>query len=273
MAYPDKNEMPDLSRRAFINGQTVAFEPNDTILEAARRAGIFIPTLCELAALNHRPGTCRVCLVEVELPQGGREIVTSCETKIEPGMRIRTRTAEVRRRQKMQVELLMADHDENCSSCKRHGKCGLQDAALWTGADRLGLSGRYKPIRKLDMSAPAMRFDGGKCIAACAALKSAGKCRVFRRFASPERARKPKSALPALSIGGHPIDALNAGSARSFARRGLSACVIKGAMSSTCSTTIQSPRSFSLRLLCEWRFLNSSACSPSWMCRARSSVL
>ncbi len=164
MAYPDKNEMPDLSRRAFINGQTVAFEPNDTILEAARRAGIFIPTLCELAALNHRPGTCRVCLVEVELPQGGREIVTSCETKIEPGMRIRTRTAEVRRRQKMQVELLMADHDENCSSCKRHGKCGLQDAALWTGADRLGLSGRYKPIRKLDMSAPAMRFDGGKCI-------------------------------------------------------------------------------------------------------------
>ena len=164
MAYPDKNEMPDLSRRAFINGQTVAFEPNDTILEAARRAGIFIPTLCELAALNHRPGTCRVCLVEVELSQGGREIVTSCETKIEPGMRIRTRTAEVRRRQKMQVELLMADHDENCSSCKRHGKCGLQDAALWTGADRLGLSGRYKPIRKLDMSAPAMRFDGGKCI-------------------------------------------------------------------------------------------------------------
>ena len=144
MAYPDKNEMPDLSRRAFINGQTVAFEPNDTILEAARRAGIFIPTLCELAALNHRPGTCRVCLVEVELPQGGREIVTSCETKIEPGMRIRTRTAEVRRRQKMQVELLMADHDENCSSCKRHGKCGLQDAALWTGADRLGLSQLYQ---------------------------------------------------------------------------------------------------------------------------------
>ena len=45
MAYPDKNEMPDLSRRAFINGQTVAFEPNDTILEAARRAGIFIPSL------------------------------------------------------------------------------------------------------------------------------------------------------------------------------------------------------------------------------------
>ena len=100
MAYPDKNEMPDLSRRAFINGQTVAFEPNDTILEAARRAGIFIPTLCELAALNHRPGTCRVCLVEVELPQGGREIVTSCETKIEPACasaRVRRKSAAARK--------------------------------------------------------------------------------------------------------------------------------------------------------------------------------
>lgn len=156
--------MPELERRAFINGVTVAIEPNDTILQAARRAGIFIPTLCEFAALNHRPGTCRVCLVEVERPQGGREIVTSCDTKIEPGMRIRTRTPEVRRRQKMQVELLFADHDENCSSCKRHGKCEMQDVALWTGADRAGLSGRYRAGRTADDSAPAMRFDGSKCI-------------------------------------------------------------------------------------------------------------
>ena len=120
---------------------------------------------------------------------------------------------------------------------------------------------------------PPCVLTAESAFAACAALRSAGKCRVFRRSASPERARKPKSALPAPSIGGHPIDALNAGSARSFARRGRSACVIKGAMSSTCSTTIQSPRSFSLRLLCEWRFPKSSACPPAWMCRARSSVL
>lgn len=156
--------LPDLDRRAFINGITVAFEPNDTILQAARRAGIFIPTLCEFAALNHRPGTCRVCLVEVERPQGGREIVTSCETRIEAGMRIRTRTAEVRRRQKMQVELLFADHNENCSSCTRHGRCELQDAAVWTGADRANLSGRYRAPRTSDDSGPSMRFDGSKCI-------------------------------------------------------------------------------------------------------------
>ena len=111
-----KNNMPDLEHCALINGLSVEIEPNETILAAARRSGIFIPTLCELAALNHHPGTCRVCLVEVE-HEGEKRIVTSCDTKILPGMRIRTRTAEVRRRQKRQVELLMADHDENCSSC------------------------------------------------------------------------------------------------------------------------------------------------------------
>ena len=159
--YKDKKE---LAPRAFINGISVVIEPNDTILQAARRAGIFIPTLCEFAALNHRPGTCRVCLVGIERADGGHDIVTSCDTKIEPGMRIHTRTAEVRRRQRLQMELLFADHDENCSSCSRHGDCELQKAALWVGLEGSHLSGKYLADRREDATAPAMRFDGRKCI-------------------------------------------------------------------------------------------------------------
>ncbi|MDO5531354.1 [FeFe] hydrogenase, group A [Sutterella sp.] len=150
--------------RAFINGVSVEIEPNDTILKAARRAGIFIPTLCEFAALNHTPGTCRVCLVEVEKLDGTIDIVTSCETRIEPGMRIRTRTPEVRRRQKLQMELLFADHDENCSSCSRHGNCELQKCALWVGLDGSHISGRHCAPRVEDMSQNGLRFDGRKCI-------------------------------------------------------------------------------------------------------------
>lgn len=163
MTPVDMTENEDLPT-AFINSREVAIHPNDTILVAARRAGIFIPTLCEFAALSHTPGTCRVCLVEIEREDGGRDIVTSCDTRIEPGMRIRTRTGEVRRRQRRQVELLFADHDENCSSCMRHGKCELQETALLVGLDGSHMSGRLLAPRHEDVSAVAMRYDGRKCI-------------------------------------------------------------------------------------------------------------
>ena len=164
MASLIQKDKKELAPRAFINGISVVIEPNDTILEAARRAGIFIPTLCEFAALAHRPGTCRVCLVDIERADGGHDIATSCDTRIEPGMRIHTRTAEVRRRQKLQMELLFADHDENCSSCSRHGDCELQKAALWVGLEGSHISGKYLAHRREDATASAMRYDGRKCI-------------------------------------------------------------------------------------------------------------
>ena len=169
---PNANPQHDESQGnvAFIDGAPVEIRPDDTILAAARRAGVLIPTLCEFAALAHRPGTCRACLVEVEREEGVREIVTSCDTRILPGMRVHTRSAEVRRQRRRQVELLMADHHENCSGCARHGRCELQDVALLTGVKSVtgeSLSGKLlegRPPRKVDATAAALRYDGGKCI-------------------------------------------------------------------------------------------------------------
>ena len=169
---PNANPQHDESQGsvAFIDGAPVEIRPDDSILAAARRAGVLIPTLCEFAALAHRPGTCRACLVEVEREEGAREIVTSCDTRILPGMRVHTRSAEARRQRRRQVELLMADHHENCSGCARHGRCELQDVALLTGVKSVtgeSLSGKLlegRPPRNVDATAAALRYDGGKCI-------------------------------------------------------------------------------------------------------------
>ena len=183
MASQLYNDKKELAPRAFINGISVVIEPNDTILEAARRAGIFIPTLCEFAALNHRPGTCRICLVDIDRADGGHDIVTSCDTKIEPGMRIHTRTAEVRRRQRLQMELLFADHDENCSSCSRHGDCELQKAALWVGLEGSHISGNiWQTVGRMLPPLPCA-LTAENASGACAASRSAAACRgrTYRR--------------------------------------------------------------------------------------------
>lgn len=151
---------------AFINGKEVRCEPGRTILEAARENGHFIPTLCELADIGHAPGTCRVCLVEIwRDKEAGPQIVTSCTTPVEEGMRIFTRTPEVRRMQRLQVELLLADHDHDCAACARHGDCELQDVAQF-----VGLAGTrhhfpdYARSRTRDVSSPSVVRDMGKCI-------------------------------------------------------------------------------------------------------------
>lgn len=91
---------------ATINLQPVEFTEGETILEVARRTGTFIPTLCEFAALNHRPGTCRMCLVEVTRADGTSRVVTACETRLVEGDAVDTYSHKVRRMQKLQAELL-----------------------------------------------------------------------------------------------------------------------------------------------------------------------
>jgi ferredoxin hydrogenase gamma subunit len=149
-----------------INTVEVEFQENQTILEVARQYGQFIPTLCELADIDHAPGTCRVCLVEIRWP-GHPEprIVTACNTPMEQGMHVRTRTRQVREMQRLQVELLLADHDQDCATCTRHGNCELQDVAQFVGLKR----SRYaRPdlakSREVDDSSPALIRDLGKCV-------------------------------------------------------------------------------------------------------------
>lgn len=149
-----------------LNGKAVTAYPNETILAAARRHDFYIPTLCELADIDHTPGTCRVCLVEIQMPgQANTHMVTACNTPVKEGLAVETRTKKVRDMQKLQVELLMADHLQDCATCIRHGTCELQDVAQFVG---LKENRFFDPIRvatrEIDRSSPAMVRDMTKCI-------------------------------------------------------------------------------------------------------------
>ncbi|MDY0039062.1 MAG: [FeFe] hydrogenase, group A [Desulforhabdus sp.] len=151
---------------AYINGKEVEFGTNETILSAAARHGHFIPTLCEMADIAHAPGTCRVCLVDIKRRNDpGHYVVTSCTTPLEEGMEVLTRTPAVRKKQRLQVELLLADHHQNCAVCIRHGNCELQDIAQFVGLQqsRYHYPHFYRQ-RSRDDSSAAVARDMRKCI-------------------------------------------------------------------------------------------------------------
>lgn len=150
---------------AWFNGQKVSFAEGQTILQVAKASDIFIPTLCAFMPLNHTPGTCRMCLVEVfdEGDDTGR-IVTACTTPIKAGQRIFTRNERVRKMQQLQMQLLFADHDQDCKSCARHGNCELQDVALFIGMPHTPSPSSYVAEREYDDSSAGIVRDVNKCI-------------------------------------------------------------------------------------------------------------
>lgn len=145
--------------RINLNGQTMHVERDSTILEAARKAGIKIPTLCHHPALKGH-GACRLCLVEVE---GARSPMVACVTKVTEGMAIRTHTARLQTIRKTLVELLVARHPRECLACTRNHSCELQELAHQFGIDQ----GRFSPTVRdlpLDLSSPAIIRDPSKCV-------------------------------------------------------------------------------------------------------------
>jgi len=149
-----------------INGREVVFSENQTVLNVAKANGHFIPTLCEMADLDHAPGTCRVCLVDIKRKDDPEHrIVTSCTTPMEEGICVLTRTPKVRQMQRLQVELLLADHNQDCASCIRHGNCELQDVAQFVGLQQTRYTyPEFYQRRTRDYSSPAVVRDMSKCI-------------------------------------------------------------------------------------------------------------
>ena len=156
----------DATVHASINGVAVTAQPQETILHCARRHGFQIPTLCEMDDMDHTPGTCRVCMVEIR--GAGREqtqLVASCTTPMQPGLEVLTRTPRVRETQRLQVELLLADHNHDCATCIRHGDCELQDVAQFVGLRKNRFSDPARvAARLIDRSSPALIRDMTKCI-------------------------------------------------------------------------------------------------------------
>ncbi|MBQ4045966.1 MAG: (2Fe-2S)-binding protein, partial [Lachnospiraceae bacterium] len=109
----------------IINGTAVKVPEKTTILEAAKKAGIRIPTLCYLKDLNEI-GACRICVVEVE---GYERLFTACNNPVANGMVIHTNSKKAREARKINVELILSQHNTNCAVCSRNWNCTLQKVA------------------------------------------------------------------------------------------------------------------------------------------------
>ena len=108
-----------------INGIAVRVPQGTTIMEAAAKAGITIPSLCYLKEINEI-GACRVCCVEVE---GESRLVSSCNNLVYEGMVVYTNSPRARQARRINVELLLSQHDSTCATCVRSGNCKLQHVA------------------------------------------------------------------------------------------------------------------------------------------------
>lgn len=142
-----------------IDGQTIQVPENYTVLEAAREIGIKIPTLCYLAGINE-VGACRMCLVEVEKQ---RTLKASCVLPVSEGMVVRTNTKRVREARKINLELLLSNHNRECTMCSRSGSCELQKLSEDLGVKEIRYEGE-KTHTTVDDISPSIVRDQSKCI-------------------------------------------------------------------------------------------------------------
>ncbi|MCL6581850.1 MAG: [FeFe] hydrogenase, group A, partial [Firmicutes bacterium] len=145
--------------KVTINGTVVEVPAGSTILEAADKAGVRIPTLC------HHPdqavkGVCRVCVVEVEK---SRTLQPACAYPVSDGMVVRTNTPAVREARKVIVELMLSRHPADCLGCARNKRCELQSLAEELGIREVRFPRREKEYPK-DTSTPSLVRDPSKCV-------------------------------------------------------------------------------------------------------------
>ena len=158
-----------------INGRDYEVPKNSTVLEAARYAGVEIPTLCYLKDINEI-GACRLCLVEVT---GARGLVTSCVYPVNEGMEIKTNTPKVLAARKTNLELVLSNHERKCLSCVRSTNCELQKLANEYGCEEGHFQGASVHYEKDESTAFLVR-DNDKCIlcrrcvAACKNMQGIG---------------------------------------------------------------------------------------------------
>ena len=142
-----------------INGRAVEAEAGSTILQAAEQAGIYIPTLCYHPDLKPE-GVCRVCVVEVE---GQRTLLPSCIYPVAEGMVVSSHSPKARAARKTIVELMLANHPQDCLVCSKNQKCELQKLAKEVGIQEVPFKGERQE-HKLDDSSPSIIRDAEKCI-------------------------------------------------------------------------------------------------------------
>ncbi len=142
-----------------INNIPVSVPEGSTVLDAARKAGVVIPTLCYLKDVNC-VGSCRMCLVEAT---GARGLVAACVYPAAEGMEVQTNTEKVRKSRRMTLELMLSKHKKECLACERAGNCELQRLSIEYNCDPnyFASDDTRHPI---DVSAPYVVRDRDKCI-------------------------------------------------------------------------------------------------------------
>ena len=158
-----------------IDGTEVKVEKGTTVLEAARKAHIHIPTLCFLKDLNEI-GACRICVVDA----GARNLQASCVLEAQDGMVVKTNTPRVREARRTILELILSNHDKKCLSCVRSQNCELQKLSLELGIEDGEALGGERTHYDVDESSVSIVRDNNKCIlcrrcvAACEKTQACG---------------------------------------------------------------------------------------------------
>ena len=174
--------------KVLIDNKPVEVEKGATVLEAAKKAGIHIPTLCymnlDLLGIENKPAGCRVCVVEIE---GRRNLAPSCATDCTDGMVVKTNTPRVLNARKTVLELILSDHPKDCLICPKSGHCDLQDLAV-----RLGIR-EIHSVENAEMStyrkdhSPSIIRDMDKCVmcrrceTACNTVQTVGALNAINR--------------------------------------------------------------------------------------------
>ena len=165
-----------------IDGIDVEVEKGTTVLQAARKANIDIPTLCFLKGIN-AAGDCRMCIVEIE---GRRALTPSCNTLAEDGMVVKTNTDKVNEARRVVLDLILSTHNRDCLICVRNGNCELQELCKKFGITEVEYEGeKVKP--HIDDLSPSIVRDASKCImckrcvAACKNIQSVSAIDVAGR--------------------------------------------------------------------------------------------
>ena len=157
-----------MTNTLYINGKECSYTDEPNLLEVIRNNGFNVPTFCYRPDLTQF-GACRMCVVEIE----GRGIQSSCTMPPEPGLKIHTNTEKTRRIRKIVLELLLANHDRECTTCDKSGKCELQQYAQDYGIKDIRFAKKklqeYLPI---DDGNPSIVRDPNKCILCGACVRA-----------------------------------------------------------------------------------------------------
>lgn len=148
-----------------VDGQTITVPEGTTILKAAEKVGVKIPTLCYLEnvglrGITHDVGACRVCVVEVE---GQKDFVSSCNTSVQQGMVVRTNTPRILSTRKLNLEMMLSEHHFDCPICPKNGICELQSVCAELNVRKIRPQGEKKDLA-MDESSPAIVRNPNKCI-------------------------------------------------------------------------------------------------------------